>query len=103
MYRILVADDEGIMLEAFKKCDIQYIWGQLYHRNCQDRKSSDRKKQKLFIRTLSLWTFICRESTGSRQCGKYEKSIRTALFYVVSAYDKFDYAKRRSILAWSVI
>ncbi len=48
MYRILVADDEGIMLEAFKKCDIQYIWGQLYHRNCQDRKSSDRKKAETF-------------------------------------------------------
>ena len=27
MYRILVADDEGIMLEAFKNDYIQYIWG----------------------------------------------------------------------------
>lgn len=43
MYRILVADDEGIMLEAFKNY-IQYIWGFMYRRNCQNRKSRNRDR-----------------------------------------------------------
>ena len=42
MYRILVADDEGIMLEAFK--NVISIWGFMHRRNCQNRKSRNRDR-----------------------------------------------------------
>ena len=42
MYRILVADDEGIMLEAFKNV-ISSTFGDSC-RNCQNRKSRNRDR-----------------------------------------------------------
>ena len=38
MYRILVADDEGIMLEAFKNVISSTFGGFMYRRNCQNRE-----------------------------------------------------------------
>ena len=43
MYRILVADDEGIMLEAFKNV-ISSTLGIQYRGNCQNRKSRNRDR-----------------------------------------------------------
>lgn len=74
-----------------QKCDIQYIWGQLYHRNCQDRKSSDRKSRN-FSSGHCLYGHSY-AGNGIQAMREIRKFNTTALFYVVSAYDKFDYAK----------
>mgnify|MGYP000635842619 CR=1 FL=1 len=51
------------------------------------------EKAETFTRTLCLWISICLESMESRLCARSVSLTILYCFYVVSAYDKFDYAK----------
>lgn len=66
MYRILVADDEGIMLEAFKSV-IAGAFGEECVVETAKTGRAVTEIARLSIRMWCLWIFICPESTVFRQ------------------------------------
>ncbi len=92
MYRILIADDEGIMLESLKNIISQNFGGQ-----CEVVTA---KSGRIVIEQAE----ICHPDivfmdiqmpgiNGIQAIKEIRKFNTSALFYVISAYDKFDYAK----------
>lgn len=79
MYRILVADDEGIMLEAFKSV-ISSTFGDSCITETAKTGRAVTEKAETFHPDIVFMDIHMRESTGSRQCGKYENSIRQHFF-----------------------
>lgn len=66
MYRILIADDEGLMLEAFKGIILAEFGEKCIVETAKTGRVVSRRR-KPFTRILCLWTFTCRESTESRR------------------------------------
>ena len=92
MYRILVADDEGIMLEAFKNV----IAGAFGEECVVETAKTGRAVTEIaetFHPDVVFMDIHMPGINGIQAMREIRKFNTTALFYVVSAYDKFDYAK----------
>lgn len=66
--------------------------GIMYRRNCQNRKSRNRDRGD-FSPDIVFMDIHMPGINGIQAMREIRKFNTTALFYVVSAYDKFDYAK----------
>ena len=92
MYRILVADDEGIMLEAFKSV-ISSTFGDSCITETAKTGRAVTEKAETFHPDIVFMDIHMPGINGIQAMREIRKFNTTALFYVVSAYDKFDYAK----------
>ena len=91
MYRVLIADDEGIMVESLKT---------IISRNFTDCEIETAKTGRTAIEQaesfrpdIILMDIQMPGINGIEAMREIRKFNTTALFYVISAYDKFDYAK----------
>ncbi len=91
MYRILIADDEGIMLESLKT---------IIGKNIPDCEIETAKTGRAAIEQAEYFhpdiVFMDIQMpgiNGIQALREIRNSNRTALCYIISAYDKFDYAK----------
>ena len=89
MYRILVADDEGIMLEAFKS-----VIAGAFGEECVVETAKTGRAVTEIAETFHP-DVVCMDIhmpgiNGIQAMREIRKFNTTALFYVVSAYDKFD-------------
>ncbi|MCD7882316.1 MAG: response regulator [Lachnospiraceae bacterium] len=92
MYRILIADDEGLMLESLKTI----ILGQ--YPDCCELETAKTgraviEKTESFHPDIVFLDIHMPGINGIQAMKEIRKSNTTALFYIISAYDKFDYAK----------
>ena len=92
MYRILIADDEGIMLEAFKSV-ISSTFGESCITETAKTGRAVTEKAETFHPDIVFMDIHMPGINGIQAMREIRKFNTTALFYVVSAYDKFDYAK----------
>lgn len=92
MYRILLADDEGIMLESLKT-----IISGRFGTDCEvETAKSGRaviEKAETFHPDIVFMDIHMPGINGISAMKEIRKFNTSVLFYVISAYDKFDYAK----------
>ena len=91
MYRILVADDEGIMLESLKSI----INRQFPDCEVETAKSGREaiEQAEFFHPDIIFMDIHMPGINGIQALREIRRFNQTALLYVISAYDKFDYAK----------
>jgi two-component system response regulator YesN len=92
MYRLLIADDEGIMLESLKSI----IAGQFGNKCEVETAKTGRaviEKAETFHPDIVFMDIHMPGINGIQAIREIRKFNTGALFYVISAYDKFDYAK----------
>ena len=91
MYRVLIADDEGIMLESLKT-----IIRKNYE-NCEIETAKTGRaaieQAEFFHPDIVFMDIQMPGINGIEAMKEIRASHRNALFYILSAYDKFDYAK----------
>ncbi|MDO5345672.1 MAG: response regulator [Lachnospiraceae bacterium] len=92
MYRILIADDEGIMLESLKNIIYQNFDG-----NCEVATAKTGRaaieQAETFHPDIVFMDIQMPGINGIEAMKEIRKFNSAALFYVISAYDKFDYAQ----------
>lgn len=92
MYRLLLADDEGIMLESLKTI----ISGQ-FGADCEVETAKTGRavieKAESFHPDIVFMDIHMPGINGIQAMKEIRKFNTSALFYIISAYDKFDYAK----------
>ena len=91
--RILVADDEGIMLEAFKNVIVRSIWRGTVSVETAKTGRAVTEIAETFHPDVVFMDIHMPGINGIQAMREIRKFNTSALFYVVSAYDKFDYAK----------
>lgn len=92
MYRILVADDEGLMLEAFKGVILAEFGDKCSVETAKTGRAVI-EKAETFHPDIVFMDIHMPGINGIQAMREIRKFNNSALFYVVSAYDKFDYAK----------
>lgn len=92
MYRILIADDEGIMLEAIKSI-IRQNFGEEYETATAKSGRAAIEQAETFHPDIVFMDIQMPGINGIQAIREIRKFNSAALFYVISAYDKFDYAK----------
>lgn len=92
MYRLLIADDEGIMLESFT----EIIRKQFEDRITVSTAKSGRaaiEQAESFHPDIIFMDIRMPGINGIQAIREIRSFNSTALFYILSAYDEFDYAK----------
>ena len=93
MYRILIADDEGIMLESLKA-----IISRNYPESCEVETAKTGRSAieiaEYFHPDIVFMDIEMPGINGIEAMREIRNFNTTTLFYVISAYDKFDYAKQ---------
>ena len=102
MYRILIADDEGLMLEAFKGVILAEFGDKCSVETAKTGRAVI-EKAETFHPDIVFMDIHMPGINGIQAMREIRKFNNSALFYVVSAYDKFDYAKEAIILVWNSI
>jgi len=92
MYRILIADDEGLMLESLKTI-IMSQYGDCCTLETAKTGRAVIEKTESFHPDIVFLDIHMPGINGIQAMKEVRKSNSTALFYIISAYDKFDYAK----------
>lgn len=92
MYRILIADDEGIMLESIKSI-IRQQFGEGYEVATAKSGRAAIEQAETFHPDIVFMDIQMPGINGIQAIREIRKFNSAALFYVISAYDKFDYAK----------
>ncbi|MDD2959003.1 MAG: response regulator [Lachnospiraceae bacterium] len=92
MYRILIADDEGIMLESLKSV-IHQNFGDGYEVITAKSGRAAIEQAESFHPDIVFMDIQMPGINGIQAIKEIRKFNSAALFYVISAYDKFDYAK----------
>ena len=92
MYRILIADDEGIMLESLKNI-IHRNFGEAYEVATAKSGRAAIELAESFHPDIIFMDIQMPGINGIQAIKEIRKFNSTALIYVISAYDKFDYAK----------
>ena len=92
MYRILIADDEGIMLESIKNIISKSFPGEFEISTAKTGRAAI--EQAEFSHPDVVFMDIHMPGiNGIQAMQEIRQFNQTALFYVITAYDKFDYAK----------
>ena len=92
MDRILIADDEGLRLEGFKGV----ILAEFGEKCIVETAKTGRvviEKAETFHPDIVFMDIHMPGINGIQAMREIRKFNNSALFYVISAYDKFDYAK----------
>ena len=93
MYRILIADDEGIMLESLKNIIMKNFPQECEVTTVRSGRMAI-EQAELLHPDIVFMDIQMPGINGIDAMGEIRKFNQTALFYVISAYDKFDYAKQ---------
>ena len=91
MYRILIADDEGIMLESLKTI-IKKEFPDYEVETAKTGRAAI-EQAEYFHPDIIFMDIHMPGINGIQALREIRRFNRTALMYVISAYDKFDYAK----------
>ncbi len=92
MYRILIADDEGIMLESLKSI-ITKEYGDLIEVASAKSGRAAIEQAESFHPDIVFMDIQMPGINGIAAIREIMKFNSSCLFYVISAYNKFDYAK----------
>ena len=92
MYRILIADDEGIMLESLRTI-IQKRFGDRYQVETAKSGRAAIEQAEVFRPDIVFMDIQMPGINGIGALREIRQFNQSALFYIMSAYDKFDYAK----------
>lgn len=91
MYRILIADDEGIMLESIKNTIQKEFPGQFEVMFAKTGRAAI-EQAEYFHPDIVYMDIQMPGINGIQAMQEIRRFNQTALLYVISAYDKFDYA-----------
>jgi two-component system response regulator YesN len=92
MYRILIADDEGIMLEALTSI-ILGTFGNVCELETAKSGRAVIEKAEVFRPDIVFMDIHMPGINGIQAMKEIRSLNKNILFYVISAYDTFDYAK----------
>ena len=92
MYRILLADDEGIMLDSLKTV-IQTEYGDEVEIETAKTGRTAIEKAENFHPDIAFMDIQMPGINGIAAIREIRSFNTSCLFYVISAYDKFDYAQ----------
>lgn len=92
MYRILLADDEGIMLESLKKT-ITSNFKDVVEIQCAKTGRSVIELAESFRPDIAFMDIQMPGINGIQAIKEIRRSNQSVLFIIISAYDFFDYAK----------
>ena len=92
MYRILIADDEGIMLESLKSIISSHFGSECIVETAKTGRAVI-EKAETFHPDVVFMDIHMPGINGIAAMREIKKFNAGALFYIISAYDKFDYAK----------
>lgn len=92
MYRILIADDEGIMLESLKSIIFNHFGNECEVETAKTGRTVIEKAETFHPDVVFMDIHMpgINGIAAMREIKKFNKGV---LFYIISAYDKFDYAK----------
>lgn len=93
MYRILLADDEGLVLESVKKI-LTKNFGNSCQIECAGTGREVIEKAERFRPDIALMDIQMPGINGIDAMEEMRKTNKSIYFIIMSAYDKFDYAKR---------
>lgn len=92
MYRIMLADDEGIVLDA-----LQFIIEKNFKDDCEIRTAKTGRKvielAEEFVPDIAFMDIQMPGINGIEAMREIQRHNSSIIFIVISAYDKFDYAK----------
>lgn len=92
MYRILLADDEGIMLESLKHI-IESNYGKECEIHCAKTGRSVIEKAQEFPPDICFMDIQMPGISGIQAIREIQKFNRSVIFVIITAYDKFHYAR----------
>ena len=92
MYRILIADDEGIAIDALKFIIEKNFPGECEIRSAKTGRSVIEQAES-FRPDIALMDIQMPGINGIEAIKEIKKFSANTIFIVISAYDKFDYAK----------
>lgn len=91
MYRILIADDEGIVLESVRSVIQKAFPGQFEVATAKSGRAAI-EQAEIFHPDIVYMDIQMPGINGIQAMQEIRRFNRSALLYVISAYDKFDYA-----------
>lgn len=92
MYRILLADDEGIMLESLKSI-IETNFGNECEIHCAKTGRAVVEKAQSYPPDICFMDIQMPGLNGIQAIKEIQKFNQSVIFVVITAYDKFNYAK----------
>lgn len=92
MYRILLADDEGIMLESLKKI-IEAAFGDTCEIHCAKSGRAVVEMAQAYPPDICFMDIQMPGISGIQAIKEIKKFNTSAVFVIITAYDKFHYAK----------
>ena len=92
MYRILLADDEGIMLESLKKI-IESEYGNECEIHCAKSGRAVVETAQAYPPDICFMDIQMPGISGIQAIREIKKFNSSAVFVIITAYDKFNYAK----------
>ena len=92
MYRVLLADDEGIMLESLKKI-IEGSFGQECEVATAKTGRAVVELAETFRPDIAFMDIQMPGLNGIQAIKEIQKNNKNTIFIIITAYDQFDYAK----------
>ena len=92
MYRVLLADDEGIMLESLKKI-IEGSFGQECEIAMAKTGRAVVELAETFRPDIAFMDIQMPGLNGIQALKEIQKNNKNTIFIIITAYDQFDYAK----------
>ena len=92
MYRILLADDEGIMLESLKKI-IETNYGRECEIACAKTGRAVVELAESFRPDIAFMDIQMPGLSGVQAMREIRKFNKSTIFIVITAYDRFHYAQ----------